>query len=259
VQNRYVADVGDFGKYGLIRRLAGIFDNRPSLRVGVHWYLTPDESHNNDGSKTQYLTGRRAALFSCCDPELHSSLGRIVRDDNRSVDAVRRAGILPASTIFADEPLDFHSSTKPARLMRSSQRAEWMARALEVTKPCDILFADPDNGLECKSVGATARLGPKYAFLAELEPVLARGQTLVVYHHTCRQGTASRQAKRRIMQLTSLTGQTSRGFALLFRRGSSRAFIIVPSTRHDAIIRARVAGMLASPWRQHLEPIGAIR
>ena len=44
MQDRYVGDVGDFGKYGLLRALCG-----GDLTLGVVWYLYPDEEANNDG------------------------------------------------------------------------------------------------------------------------------------------------------------------------------------------------------------------
>ena len=47
MQNRYVGDVGDFGKYALLRRIG-----KAGLSLGVNWYLTPDESHNSNGKYT---------------------------------------------------------------------------------------------------------------------------------------------------------------------------------------------------------------
>ena len=44
MQNRYTGDIGDFAKYGLLRALC------PGHRLGVAWYLYPDESHNEDGT-----------------------------------------------------------------------------------------------------------------------------------------------------------------------------------------------------------------
>ena len=37
MQNRYVGDIGDFGKYGLLRAL---YHGR---QLGVAWYLCPDD------------------------------------------------------------------------------------------------------------------------------------------------------------------------------------------------------------------------
>lgn len=53
MQDRYTGDIGDYGKLGLLRSLAAA-----GLHVGVNWYRTPDEDHNEDGKFTQYLTPR---------------------------------------------------------------------------------------------------------------------------------------------------------------------------------------------------------
>ena len=39
MQNKYVGDVGDFGKYGLLRRLACPEFTESPLSLGVIWYL----------------------------------------------------------------------------------------------------------------------------------------------------------------------------------------------------------------------------
>ena len=56
MKNRYVGDVGDFGKYGLLRHLAGMTseDDLDSLKLGMVWYLRPDDC-GNDGRHTGYL------------------------------------------------------------------------------------------------------------------------------------------------------------------------------------------------------------
>jgi hypothetical protein len=78
VQDRYTSDVGDFGKYGLLRALCGMHDD-PSLRLGVVWYLVP-ESHNDDGKHTRYLQVDKGGL-GYCDRELYDGLRRLVVDD----------------------------------------------------------------------------------------------------------------------------------------------------------------------------------
>ena len=35
MKNQYVGDIGDYGKYGLLRFLA-----EKGIRIGVNWYLT---------------------------------------------------------------------------------------------------------------------------------------------------------------------------------------------------------------------------
>ena len=45
MQNRYAGDVGDFGKYGLLRTLCR---EPPLLSLGVVWYLVSDEQGDQD-------------------------------------------------------------------------------------------------------------------------------------------------------------------------------------------------------------------
>src|SRR5262249_40298387 len=101
MQNRYVGDVGDFGKYALLRRLGGIGNERP-LRLGVVWCLYPDENHNSDGRHVSYL---ESLEFTQLDAELASLLRKAVKSGRRSISVIRASGTLPSGTVFYDLPL----------------------------------------------------------------------------------------------------------------------------------------------------------
>lgn len=58
MQNRFAGDIGDYGKYGLLRALAKL-----PLRLGVIWYLTPDG--DSGGNRTGYL--QMPERFRSCD------------------------------------------------------------------------------------------------------------------------------------------------------------------------------------------------
>ena len=49
MKDQYFGDIGDYGKYGLLRFLA-----KKGIKIGVHWYLTPSDG-SNDGKFTDYL------------------------------------------------------------------------------------------------------------------------------------------------------------------------------------------------------------
>ena len=72
MQDRYVGDIGDFGKYGLLRAISGMHDpvRNQHLQLGIAWYLFPDESHTADGKFTGYLEdeGDNHKKFRACDP-----------------------------------------------------------------------------------------------------------------------------------------------------------------------------------------------
>ena len=56
-----------------------------------------------------------------------------------------------------------------------------------VTDGCEIVFADPDNGIRSTGHMAPYRTkAVKYAYLDELAAFAAQGLSLVVYHHADR-------------------------------------------------------------------------
>jgi hypothetical protein len=183
VQDRYGGDVGDFGKYGLLRALCA-----DDLSLGVVWYLVPDEEGTGDGGQVGFLdrTPRNLRRFRDCDPPLYDTLGEIVEDGDRNVRAVRERGVLPEGTVFYEEVLTFAGmpfAGKAARERRLDHRRAWAWDAVPTTRGCDLVFADPDNGLEIEGMKPHNKKGPKYAYFDELVPYVDRGQSLVVYHH----------------------------------------------------------------------------
>jgi hypothetical protein len=76
MQDRYTGDIGDFGKYGLLRELSLPSDavKGQTLRVGVVWMLVPAETGTGDGKFTAYLvpTDQNLERFMICDPRLYT-------------------------------------------------------------------------------------------------------------------------------------------------------------------------------------------
>jgi hypothetical protein len=70
MQNRYVGDIGDYLKLGILRALS------PGYRLGIAWWLYPDESHNRVGRHIGYL--HRPALWRHYDQKLFVALAQIV-------------------------------------------------------------------------------------------------------------------------------------------------------------------------------------
>ena len=254
MQNRYTADIGDFGKYGLLRVLCSTVDDGSKLRLGVVWYLVPDESHNADGKFTRYLepSPKNDCQFRQCVPELYDALADIICKKDRNVSSIQKYSILPHGTIFYEEPLTFDgvpANSPGARRNRIAHRNGWVQDALYATNDCDVIFVDPDNGLEA-GTKRHQKLGPKYVFFDELEPYCKRGQSLVIYHHTSRRGTAEEQVRERLAQIDERLNNSS-SFALLYHRGSSRAFFVVPSEKHKSILTEKVEQFMRGPWSQH--------
>jgi hypothetical protein len=243
MQDRYFGDIGDFAKYGLLR---AVTTGLPPLSLAVLWYLVPDESHNEDGRHVDYLepTAANRARFRACDPELYDRLGDLVRAGRRSVSVVPEHHLLPAGTAYHAAPLDF--STAP-RAARAALRDQWLTAAIDAAAGADVVFLDPDNGLE---VGCSpcADKGPKYAFYDDLSGI-SPAQTLVVYQHAIRTGTFEEQLEARMDELARCRHLRRENLlAMRWRRVSPRAFIFALAEPHRGEILDRLQMMLAGPW-----------
>lgn len=94
MQNRYVGGIGDYLKLGILRALS------PGYRLGVAWWLYPDESHNRDGRHIGYL--QRPERWRHYDRMLFDALAGIVSSNQRHVPTLEAANLLP-DALFASE------------------------------------------------------------------------------------------------------------------------------------------------------------
>ena len=172
VQNRYAGDIGDYVKFALLRALS------PGRRIGVAWYLYPDESHNDDGRHIGYLN--QPAIWRDLDPELFDSL-TLIRNQ-RTVAALEGAELLPEAVYFAEQP----PGRETAPQFRYDARRNWFERAVATLEDCDLVFADPDNGLidDGEHRRRQSKFG-KQMPLVEAQAV-SRGREAVIYHHNTR-------------------------------------------------------------------------
>lgn len=197
------------------------------------WYLVPDEEGTGDGGHVGFLdpTPRNLRRFSDCDPPLYDALGEIVEDDDRSVRAVRERGVLPRGRAFYEASLSFASMPgigREAKERRLERRKAWAWDALAASRGCDLVFADPDNGLEVEGKKPHTKRGPKYAYFDELRPYLDRGQSLVVFQSRDRTSVEHQMQER----LSQVHDQLGRMFALFHRPYAGRSFFVVPSEAH---------------------------
>ena len=247
MQDRYAGDVGDFGKYGLLRWLCGPDADGPALRLGVLWYRFEDATPG-DGKHVSYLKPPRSRDFRECDPDLFERMCSIVSGE-RSIAALETSGALPASTAFFSDKLVF--GRDEPRASREQKRRDWLTAGLRAVANANLVFADPDNGLEVPSVKRLWTKGPKYAYYDDLRECWARGQSLVVYQHMAHNSTAEQQISARRDALRDHLEGAEGIFALRWRRFTPLAFFVVPAADHAKRLAARCRTFLASPWGRH--------
>jgi hypothetical protein len=252
MQDRYVGDVGDFAKYSLLRALAGVPSPTP-IRLAVVWCWFPDESHNNDGRHVSYL---RSPEFAKLDPNLHAVLSDIVRSGRRSVSAIASSGTLPPETVFYDAPVSLPNSIALTPKDRVRHRCAWLNASLKSTAACNLVFFDPDNGLEVASMPKHLTRAGKYIYWNELALFWQRGNALLIYHHSNRTVSAAKQVEALTLRFAAEFKGASI-IPLVFRRGSCRIFWLV----HNGgilgrALESRAADHLNGGWSRHFRAFG---
>ncbi|MEM6392866.1 MAG: hypothetical protein AAF797_08855 [Planctomycetota bacterium] len=262
MQDRYVPDLGDFSKFIVINALATGGDGvvGASLRVGLVWYRVDLGEVNNDGSHTAYLEahGSERQRYRACWPSGYDRLRRLWRDVQRGrvkreVSVYRRRRVMGGCepVVYVEDRLDV--SGLPGVAERRTLREAWLAKAVDRVSGCGLVVLDPDNGLSVKSVSPWSVRGVKYATPEECA-ALAGGEgavgavggerSLVVYQHATRRGTLAEQADRGLKRLADATGQPRHsGFALVFRHGPCRLYLVVPASGHADTLRERAERM----------------
>ena len=141
MQDNYVGDIGDYGKYGLLRNVTAA-----GLQLAVNWYrvvLPPSNEQDDgeciscskkpkqkDGKYTSYL--EHPEKYRHYDPELFDCLAGIVHGQKRRLEEIETSGVLSA-TFFSDTlnlppPIDMASDSTAGhcrggcRVPRSGQR-----------------------------------------------------------------------------------------------------------------------------------------
>jgi hypothetical protein len=257
VQDRYAGDLGDYLKFGLLRWLVPL-DSLASLRLGVVWYRTLDEAHNADGKHIAYLQpGHRSAdRLRPLDPDLYQRLAGVVASGRRSTAALADAGILGLRTCFFGDPLDF-TSLPPGpsgRAARQDRRRNWLQRALAATTGCELIFADPDNGIRpvAHREPAHRTKAVKHAYLDELAAFAQRGQSVIVYHHADRSAVVEQQARRRLADFADGVPAAPVA-AVRASRGTNRLFLIgAASAAHAQYLTGRLTALQHTRWAREL-------
>jgi len=257
VQDRYAGDVGDYLKLGLLRWLTSS-EAESGPRLGVVWYRTVDEVHNADGKHIAYLSNDHASArrMRPLDPDLYDRLAAVVATGRRNTSALADAGVLPADTVYFDEVLDLQQLPSAARAARTELRKSWLERALAATSGCDLVFADPDNGIRSvlHPVGVHTTRSLKHAYLDELATFADRGQSLVVYHHADRSAPVEQQAQLRLTDLAREIAVEPIA-AVRASRGTTRLFLVAAAMAASTgdYLERRLQDLTESSWRGELK------
>jgi hypothetical protein len=164
MKNQYFGDINDYFKYGILKCFA-----EAGFRIGVCWMLTPD-SNIREGIKIHYLD--KYKKWRRFDPKLFDCLYSRMKLSKRCVEWAKDPSILPHSR--------FYNALVP---ITEIARSSWFKDALNDLKYCDLIFFDPDRGIEVPSLRRTHKVSSKYVYWDELKAAWDRGASLLIFQH----------------------------------------------------------------------------
>lgn len=236
MKNQYFGDVGDYGKYGLLRFIA-----KHGVTIAVNWYLTPDDQ-SNDGNIRGYLTNDNNSMY---DPELFDVLQEMSAHKERNVGCFEERKLIPNAIYFGKivRPVlsEYSLSVTDKRLVREY----WHQQALAGCCGPELVFMDPDNGLRAGS--PTARKdSQKFVYASEVSSYYNRGQDVVYYCHKGRRTKAQWEKTKCIMREqcpdAAMLGVT-------YHRGTQRSYIFVLHSEKEAFYRGLLKDFLETAWK----------
>ena len=237
MKSQYFGDVGDYGKYGLLRFLA-----KHGVKIAINWYLTPDDQ-SNDGSIRGYLAKERDRVH---DPELFDVLREMCDCDEKDVSSFANRDMIH-SAIYYDsvvKPLPDASTLTSAE--KRLEREQWHQQALTACYGAELVFMDPDNGLRAGKP-TSRRDAPKYVYASEISSYYDRGQDVVYYCHKGRR-TEEQWEKAKRMMLEQCPDSILMG--VTYHRGTQRSYIFVLHPEKQEFYRDLLKEFLETEWNE---------
>ncbi|QFR33827.1 hypothetical protein [Ancylobacter sp. TS-1] len=165
MKEQYVGDISDYRKYALLRALAAGGANR----IGVCWMLTAPDGRT-DGGKLAYL--QQPERHRAFDPNLFDILAHVAAEpDRRRLESIEASGAVPGATYFNTVLSD-----------NVRDRATYMVACKAALATAELIFFDPDNGLEV-ALRKGRKGSSKFLYLDEVAAFYAAGKSLLIYQH----------------------------------------------------------------------------
>ena len=235
MKNQYVGDIGDYGKYGLLRFIAS-----RGIKIGVNWYLTENDG-SSDGKFTDYLKRTEERIY---DEKLFDALQGIAGRTDKNVNMIEQAGLIPGAVFYSEI---LKSSSLKAN-EREESRNTWFDNTLKLFEAVDLLFADPDNGISFRK-SARTKDSEKFIFPEEIAKYYNTGRNVVFYCHKGRRSQADwDRAKVQIREYI----RDAQVLAVTCHRGTQRSYIFV--LHPDCLLKYKqiLTDFLKAPWGKML-------
>jgi len=226
MKNQYFGDINDYKKYSLLRLLSG----QGQIETAVCWVLTRDDI-GNDGNRVKYL--QQPDKWRTYDPNLYDYLSEHVLQRG-----IRNVKILETSDILAN--CRFYSAIVEDDI---ELREAYFNRFLEFAKDADLVFFDPDNGLEVNSVPRGKRNSSKYLYWCEVKASYKAGHSILIYQHFPRMQRES-FIRNLVQQFKAITKVDH----VFHYKTQHVVFFLLPQPRHEELFIESNANIIKYVW-----------
>lgn len=230
MKNQYFGDVNDYRKYGLLR----VFLSGGELTLVVASMLTPDNGGRDGRFRRHLQQPEQCRRF---DPELYDGLRALLPSAKTpQVSLIERSGLLPRTSYYSRSLPD-----------ASDGREGWRTGLREVASGIDLVFLDPDNGIEVSSRPIGRRGSSKYLAWEDITEIWGAGCSLLIYQHFRRERRKVFAAR----MVSELQRCTEAPFTQAFRTAHV-LFLLVAQGGHEARLRQAIASSLPR-WEDQID------
>ena len=213
MKDQYFGDVNDFRKYALLRKL--VIPER--LKLGVCWMLI-EPDNRTDGRFLTYL--ERPKIYRDSDPELFDWVKRVINlDRDRRIEKIEGSGLLGSACFQPGILTDVER-----------ERREYFGSCAVRFSGTDLVFYDPDNGLEIKSVSRGRKGSSKYLYWDEVRGTFKAGSSVLIYQHFIRE-----KREEYIFRMTDQLQQRTNAATIFSFRTPHVLFLLASQERHAAV------------------------
>jgi len=164
MKNQYFGDFGDYQKFSLLKTLR----DTGCFRITVHWMKTLDDG-STDGKKIDYLN--KPQIYGSFDPQVFDFIKKHIDKKQRDL-ALYEQSVHSMGINFVNDYIE-----------DSIRRLELLKGICE-DKKSNLIFFDPDNGIEVKS--SSSKTIHKYVLWSEIEEVFGTNKSVLIYQHFSR-------------------------------------------------------------------------
>jgi hypothetical protein len=155
MQNKYFGDIHDFYKYYFLRHIS------EKYLLGIDWCLVPNENKKGDGQKSLTENEKKK------EEELYT----LLKKSQKNVNSIKK--YFNAKVKYFEE---MHSDFCLCHIYEKN--------AIDELNYMDIIFFDPDNGIEMSSTNNKNKF--KFVSYGLLEKFWNMGKSLIIYQHSDR-------------------------------------------------------------------------